>query len=173
MGLPSSNGFDTILAVVDRFSKYSHFLALSHPFTAKTVATLFCKEIVRLHGIPRSILLDRDVVFLSAFWQELFRVNRTRLRMGTSYHPQSDGQTEVVSRCLETYFRCFAHEKPKYWFHFLAWAEYSCNTATIPLPIQLPFKLSMEEILHHCISLFPGRLNLVTLKNSSRPVMKC
>lgn len=94
-----------------------------------------------MHGIPRSILLDRDVVFRSAFWQELFRLNRTRLRMGTSYHPQFDGQTEVVSRCLETYFRCFAHEKPKYWFHFLAWAEYSCNTGYHSSANTTPFQI--------------------------------
>lgn len=101
VGLPSPNSFDTILVVVDKFSKYSHFIALSHPFTAKTVAALFCREIVRLHGIPRSILSDRNVVFLSAFWQELFRLKRTRLRMGTLYYPQSDGQTEVVIDVLK------------------------------------------------------------------------
>jgi len=66
--LPPSNGFDTILVVVDRFSKYNYFLALSHPFTAKTVVGVFCKEIVRLYGLPRSILSDRDIVFTSAFW---------------------------------------------------------------------------------------------------------
>ncbi|KAH0781471.1 hypothetical protein KY290_001069 [Solanum tuberosum] len=103
IGLPPSNPFDTILVVVDRFSKYNHFLALTHPFTAKTVVGVFYKEIVRLHGLSRSILSDRDVVFTSAFWQELFCLSRTRLRMGTSYHPQSYGQTEVVNQCLETY----------------------------------------------------------------------
>lgn len=73
-------------------------------------------------------LSDRDVVFFSQFWQEVFRLSRTRLRMGTSYDPQSDGQMEVVNRCLEAYFRCFAHEKPKFWYHFLAWSAYSFNT---------------------------------------------
>ncbi|KAD5508058.1 hypothetical protein E3N88_15761 [Mikania micrantha] len=73
VGLPRSNRYDTIFVVVDRLSKYSHFLPLSHPFTAKAVAGLFCKEIVRLHGYPRSIVSDRDTVFLSNFWQELFR----------------------------------------------------------------------------------------------------
>lgn len=84
VGLPPFNDFDTILVVVDRFSKYSHFLPLSHPFTAKIVAGVFCNEIVRLHGLPCSTLSDRDVVFTSAFWQELFRLSYTGLRMGTS-----------------------------------------------------------------------------------------
>lgn len=120
-GLPLSNKFDTILVAVDRLSKYAHFVPLAHPFTAKSVATIFCKEIVRLHGFPRSIISDRDVVFLSNFWQELFRLCQTKLKMSTSYHPQTDGQTEVVSRCLEAYLRCFANEQPT------KWAEYSYN----------------------------------------------
>lgn len=72
IGLPKSGGFDTILVVVDRLTKYSHFIPLSHPYTAKIVANVFCREIVRLHCIPRSILSDWKVIFLNAFWQELF-----------------------------------------------------------------------------------------------------
>lgn len=71
-GLPKSRGFEVIFVVVDRFSKYGHFMTIKHPYTAKSKAELFVKEIVRFHGHPQSIVFDRDKVLLSHFWRELF-----------------------------------------------------------------------------------------------------
>lgn len=79
-GLPLSKGMDTILVVVDRLTKFAHFLGLRHPFTTLSLAELFIKEIVRFHGFPSSIVSDRDRIFLSHFWTELFRLQGSTLK---------------------------------------------------------------------------------------------
>lgn len=72
--LPKSKGYDTIFVVVDCLTKYAHFVRLKHPFTAQSVAGVFVREIVRLHGFPNSIVSNRGKIFLSIFWKELFRL---------------------------------------------------------------------------------------------------
>lgn len=88
---PKAKGLDSIMVVVDRLSKYDHFIALSRPYEAKAVARLFLTEVVRLHGFPQVIISDRDPVFLNQFWSELFCRAGTKLKYSTLYHPQTDG----------------------------------------------------------------------------------
>lgn len=127
-GLPKSGNKSVIMVVVDRLSKYAHFCALPQPFTPTLVAQTFMDQIFKLHGMPTSIVSDRDPIFTSNFWQELFRIQGTQLKLSTSYHPQTDGQTEAVNKCLETYLRCFTSEKQHLWVQWLPLAEWWYNT---------------------------------------------
>lgn len=86
-----------ILVLVDKFSKYAHFLPLSHPFIAFSVAKLYLFEVYKRLGLPAAMISDRDLVFTSKLWQELFRLACTKLCLSSAYHPQSDGQTERVN----------------------------------------------------------------------------
>lgn len=105
--LPKVGGKSVILTVVDRFSKQCHFIPLGHPYSAESVAQAFYTEIVRLHGIPQSIVSDRDPVFTSLFWKELMRLAGIKLHMSSAFHPQSDGQTEAANKVIIMYLRCF------------------------------------------------------------------
>lgn len=106
--------------VVDRLSKYGHFIPLNHPYSAQMFAERFIREVVRLHGVPASIISDRDPIFVNLFWKELFKLQGTQLKMSTAYYPQMDGRTEVVNRCEESFLRCFVADQPKMWVNWLS-----------------------------------------------------
>ena len=110
-GLPKSENKSVIMVVVDLLSKYAHFCSLQNPFAASTMAQIFMDQVFKLHGMPHSIVSDRDPTFTRNFWQELFKLQGTQFHLSTAYHPQTDGQTKVVNKSLETYLRCFASEK--------------------------------------------------------------
>jgi transposase InsO family protein len=127
-GFSRVNGKSVILTVVDRFSKYAHFVPLGHPYTATSVAKVFFEEIVCLHGLPKSIVSDHDPVFTSKFWIELFKLSGVKLQLTSAFHPQSDGQSEAVNKVITMYLRCLIGDRPRQWLKWLPWAEYCYNT---------------------------------------------
>jgi len=128
-GLPPSRGFCVIMVVVDRLSKFDHFIPLRPNFDSKHVADAFISHIVSLHGIPKFIVSDRDRVFVSTFWKHLWKAQGTTLAMSSAYHPQTDGQSESLNKTLEMYLRCFACDNPRVWCTLLPWAQLWYNTA--------------------------------------------
>jgi hypothetical protein len=139
--LPQVNGKSIILTVVDRFSKYCHFIPLAHPYSAESVVQVFFVEVVRLHRVPQSIVSDRDPVFTSLFWKELMRLTSSKLDMTSAFHPQSDGQTEVANKVIVMYLRCLTGDCPHQWLRWLSWAEYVYNTAYQSALNETPFTM--------------------------------
>jgi hypothetical protein len=128
-GLPKSDGFEVILVVVDRLTKFAHFMPLRHPFTAIQVAHALWDNVVKLHGLPLTIVSDRDRIFTSTIWKELMAAVGTKLLFSTAYHPQTDGQTERVNQCFEMYLRTAVHDTPRSWRRWLSAAEFWYNSS--------------------------------------------
>lgn len=112
-GLPKSDWKEIIFVVIDRFTKYAHFIPLSHPLKAPQVAQSFLVNIYKLHELSSSIVTNRDMIFTSHFWQHLFKSLGVTLRLSTDYHPQTDGQKERVNQCLECYLCCMTGTQPR------------------------------------------------------------
>jgi len=140
-GLPKSHSYDCILVVVDKFSKYAHFIPLAHPYSAFQVAMTYMEQVYKLHGLPEAIISHRDKVFTNTLWKELFRLAGTQLQMSNAYHPQTDGQTERVNQCLEGYLRCFVHSYPHKWKDWLPLAEFWYNTSYHSSLDKTPFEI--------------------------------
>ncbi|KAL0381912.1 UNVERIFIED_CONTAM: Transposon Tf2-11 polyprotein, partial [Sesamum latifolium] len=117
----------SIIVVVDRLSKYATFIAAPKHVTAEGTAHLFFKHIVKYWGLPRDIVSDRDSRFTGVFWTELFKILGSKLSMSSSYHPQSDGQTERFNSMLEEYLRHFVRGTQKDWVKLLDVAQLCFN----------------------------------------------
>jgi hypothetical protein len=127
-GLPPSRQFNCIQVVVDKLTKYAHFVPLRPPYTASKVAGLFIDNPFRMHGTPQSLVSDRDLVFTSHFWQSVIRATRTQLKMSTAHHPQTDGQTKRVNQSIACYLRCFISAHPQHWAKWLSLCDFWYNT---------------------------------------------
>jgi hypothetical protein len=112
------------MELVDSLSKYPHLCALQHPFIASIVAQIFMDNIFKLHGMPHSIVYDRDPTFTITFWQELFRLQGTQLHLSTTYQPRTGGQTEEINKYLKTYLRCSMTNIQNQWVQWLPLVEW-------------------------------------------------
>lgn len=148
-GLPKSGRYNCILVVVDKFSRYAHFIPLSHPFSAADVALAYMDNVFKLHSLPEQIISDRDRIFNSQFWRQMFTLTGTTLSMSSSYHPETDGQTERVNQCLEGYLRCFAHACPTKWIQWLSLAEFWYNTSMHSALGKSPFEVLYGHAPRH------------------------
>jgi transposase InsO family protein len=121
---------DSILVVIDRFSKMAHYLPTRKDLDARGLANLFLREIIRLHGPPKSIVTDRGSTFTSAYWSTFAQALGTRLLLSTAFHPQTDGQTERQNQTVEQYLRIYCNYEQDNWAKLLPQAEYSYNNAS-------------------------------------------
>jgi hypothetical protein len=134
---------DSIMVVVDKLTKDAHFIPLKTTHKVTNVVDIFMREIARLHGIPKTIVSDRDPKFTSKFWKGLFKGFRMNLNFSTAYHPESDGKTEWVNRVIEDILRMYVMEKPSKWEDYLHLVEFAYNNG-----YQASLKMSPFEALY-------------------------
>jgi hypothetical protein len=142
LGLPrTQRGFDSIFVVVDRFSKMAHFILFQKNSDAMHVANLFFKEVVRLHGLPRRIVSDKDTQFVGHFWRTPWKKLGMDLSFISSYHPQIDGQTEVVNRSFGNLLRSLVTEHHNQWDQILPQVEFAYNDSPNKRTGKSPFQI--------------------------------
>ena len=142
LGLPrTARGHDSILVVVDRFSKMTHFVPCNKTNDTSQVAKLFFREVVKLHGLPSTIVSDRDVKFVSYFWKTLWKLFSITLKFSSAFHPQIDGQIEVVNRSLGNLLRCLVGVKQGVWNLILSTIEFDYNNSVNRSMGKSPFQI--------------------------------
>ena len=122
-------GRDAIVVFVDRLTKMAHFVAINTTITAIELADVFVDNVVRLHGVPTSIISDRDSKFTSAFWAQMCQRLGIKQGMSSAIHPQTDGQTEKMNKVLEDLLRHYVSDKHDNWDKLLACAEFAVNNS--------------------------------------------
>ncbi|CAI7875846.1 unnamed protein product [Closterium sp. NIES-54] len=141
-GLPStSRGHDSILVVIDKFSKMGHFIPTNATATAEATARLFFDRIITIHGIPATLISDRDPKFTSKLWKELMGLLGTKLAISSAYHPQTDGQTEQLNQVVEQLLRTACKDDVSHWDTQLPTLEFAYNNASHAATGKTPFFL--------------------------------
>jgi hypothetical protein len=125
----TSQRHDSIWVIVDRLTKTAHFLPVHTTYTARKYAEIYLDQIVRLHGIPRTIIFDRGAQFVAHFWEQFQQTLGTKLIRSSAYHPQTDRQTERINQILEDMLRACVIQYDKHWEKCLALAEFSYNNS--------------------------------------------
>jgi hypothetical protein len=123
----TQNGYDSIWVIVDRLSKFAHFIPVKTTYKGSKHAELYIARIVCLHGVHKKIVADRGPQFTSKFWEKLHQSMDTKLNFSSAYHPQTDGQTERVNRILEDMLRACAPKGNQSWDKCPPYAEFSYN----------------------------------------------
>ena len=130
IGLPNtSQKHDSIWVIVDRLTKTAHFIPVHTTYSAKKYAEIYLDQIVRLHGVPKTIISDRGAQFIAHFWEQLQESLGTKLIRSSAYHPQTDGQTKRINQILEDMLRACTIQYGKNWDKCLALAEFSYNNS--------------------------------------------
>jgi hypothetical protein len=119
----------------------AHFIACKKTSDATNIANMFFREVARLHGLPKSIVSERDTIFVGHFWRTLWKKLDTNLSFSSSYHPQTDGQTEVVNRSLGNILRILVNENPKQWDQMFTQAEFAYNDSPNGSTWMSPFQI--------------------------------
>jgi hypothetical protein len=140
--LPKSNDCDYLMIIIDQLTSQVHLVPTTTTVTAKGIAWLFLKEIVRLHGVPDSIASDRYSKFTSIFWRKLQRLIGTKLLMGTVFHPQMDGGTEQATRSIGQVLRSLIRNDQKHWAAKFLMVELALNSNISAMTGFAPFELN-------------------------------
>jgi hypothetical protein len=118
--LPRTNKqHDYIMVVVDKLTKAAHFILVKLTLKEANLADIYLREIARLHGMPKTIVSNRDPKFTSNFWKGFFQEFGTNMHFSTTYHPESDGKTERVNQIIEDMLRMYVMDKPSKWEDYL------------------------------------------------------
>jgi hypothetical protein len=144
-GLPLSKdpvtglAYDTIMVIVDRFTKYAIMLPFRRNYTAVQLAHVLKDRLIRYHGIPKSIISDRDKLFTSNYWSTLMAEIGIQRKLSTAYHPQTDGQTERTNRTMKTYLKIYSNPQQTNWVSLLPMAQLAYNNKSSEATGRTPY----------------------------------